>query len=74
MIWVFVISFIMIVTGAAFSILRNPQTLDYCKTIVSDGRKDDYARTFVARYKAGLAVMLAGVVLLITASIYVLMR
>jgi hypothetical protein len=65
MLWLFVISSLMIVVGAAFSILRNPQTLDYCRTMVNDGRKDDYAKNVVVMYNAGLAVLIAGAVLLI---------
>lgn len=74
MMWIFAISSLMIVLGAAFSILRNPQTLDYCRTIVNDGRKDDYAKNVVVMYKAGLVVLILGAVILVSSLVYVLVK
>jgi hypothetical protein len=74
MIWLFAISSLMVVVGAAFSILRNPQTLDYCRTIVNDGRKDDYARNVIARYNAGLTVLILGAILLAASIVMALVK
>ena len=63
--WLFVISILMIIVGASFSVLRNPQTIDYCRTIVQDGRKDDYAHNIMAMHTTGLVMMGVGVLLLI---------
>jgi len=65
--WLFVISLVLIIVGAAFSILRDPQTIDYCRTIVDDERKDDYAQNVMALYKAGIIMMITGAILLVTA-------
>ena len=65
--WLFIISVLLIIVGAAFSILRDPQTIDYCRTIVHDGRKDDYARNVIAMHTIGLVSMGIGTVLLLIA-------
>jgi hypothetical protein len=70
--WLFVISILLIIVGASFSILRDPQTIDYCRTIVRDGRKDDYARNIMAMHTAGLVMMSVGLLLLIASVILVL--
>ena len=67
MVWVFGISSAMIIVGASFSILRDPQTLDYCRTMVRDGRKDEYARSVVTKYNVGLGVLIVGSILLVGA-------
>lgn len=59
-----VISVFMIVTGSAFSILRDPSTIDYCKTIVKDGRRDSHAQNVVAMYKIGSWLAAVGLVML----------
>jgi hypothetical protein len=74
MIWFFAASSLMIVIGAAFSVLRNPQTLDYCRTLINDGRKDDRARVTIALYKAGLTVLLLGTVLLLSTIGYAVVK
>ena len=63
--WLFLISLILVIVGAAFSILRDPQTIDYCRTIVNDKREDNYAHNVMALYKAGLVMMTTGAVLLL---------
>jgi len=63
--WLFIISALMIITGASFSILRDPQTVDYCRTIVRDGRKDEAAKNFMAMYTSGIVIMCIGAVLLL---------
>jgi hypothetical protein len=65
--WLFVISLLLIIVGAAFSVLRDPQTIDYCRTIVNDRRKDDYAQNVMALYKAGMTMLITGTVLLVIA-------
>jgi di/tricarboxylate transporter len=69
--WLFVISLILIIVGAAFSILRDPQTIDYCRTIVNDERKDDYAHNVMALYKAGIIMLIVGAVLLVVAIVLI---
>jgi len=68
--WLFVISLVLIIVGSAFSILRDPQTIDYCRTIVEDKRKDDYAHNVMALYKAGMIMLITGVVLIVTALVF----
>ena len=70
----FIISVVMIIVGAAFSILRDPQTIDYCRTIVRDERKDDYAHNVMALYKAGIIMMIVGAVLLILSLVLIAER
>ena len=65
--WLFIIAALMIITGASFSILRDPETVDYCRTIIRDGRKDEAAKNFMAMYTAGLIIMGIGAVLFLVA-------
>lgn len=74
MLWFFAASSLMIVLGAAFSVLRNPQTLDYCRTLVNDGRKDDRARMTITLYKAGLTVFLVGILMLVATIGYAVIK
>jgi len=62
----------MIVIGCACSILRSPQTIDYCRTIVEDGRKDTYARNVMTMYKIGLVVALLGFILMLASTFLII--
>jgi hypothetical protein len=65
--WLFLISLFLVIVGAAFSILRDPRTIDYCRTIVNDKREDDYAHNVMALYKTGLIMLVIGAILLVVA-------
>jgi hypothetical protein len=74
MTWLLVIAVSMIVIGCAFSILRDPQIVDYCRTIVEDGRKDTYARNVMALYTSGLCMACAGLCMLVVATIIMVLQ
>jgi hypothetical protein len=69
--WLLAISILLIIIGCAFSILRDPQTIDYCRTIVQDGRKDTYARNVMALYYSGLVTAVVGTLLLIFTTVLI---
>jgi len=72
--WLLVISVVLIVVGCAFSILRDPSTIDYCKMSVSDGRKDSYAKGVVLMYRTGQILAAIGTVLLIITTILISLK
>lgn len=64
MTWLLAISVVLIILGSAFSILRDPNTIDYCRTIVEDGRNDSYARNVMTLYKSGVIIAVVGMIML----------
>jgi len=69
MIWLLVLSVSLIIVGSALSVLRDSQTIDYCNTIVQDGRNDEYAKNVMALYKSGLVMAGIGLCMLVIITI-----